>query len=93
KTGLGVLFSTGGIVGMMCNILPAAGKLLPKFIPSFTWFFRNEFSAGKGFKHNIKAVRTAMSRRGVELSEEDIELFNTLYELTSEERGRIIRSY
>jgi len=91
KTGLGALFSTGGIVGMMCNILPAAGKLLPKFIPSFTWFFRNEFSEGKGLKHSIEAVGTAMSRRGVELSGEDIELFNTLYELTREERERAMR--
>ena len=76
---------------MMCNILPAAGKLLPKFIPSFTWFFKNEFSEGKGLKHNIEAVRTAMSRRGVELSGEDIELFTTLYELTKEEREGIMR--
>jgi UDP-N-acetylglucosamine diphosphorylase/glucosamine-1-phosphate N-acetyltransferase len=91
KAGLGVLFSTGGVVGMMCNILPAAGKLLPKFIPSFTSFFKNEFSEGKGLRHNIEAVRTAMSRRGVELSGEDIELFNTLYEITREEREGIIR--
>ena len=92
KTGLGTLFSTGNIVGMMCNILPAAGKLLPKFIPSFTWFYRNEFSEGKGFEHNIEAVRTAMSRRGIELSVEDIELLNTLYELTKAEREEVIHA-
>ena len=89
KTGLGTLFSTGNIVGVMCNILPAAGKLLPKFIPSFTWFYKNEFSEGKGLEHNIEAVRAALSRRGVELSGEDIELFNTLYELTREEREKV----
>jgi UDP-N-acetylglucosamine diphosphorylase/glucosamine-1-phosphate N-acetyltransferase len=86
KTGIGVLLPTGGIVGMMCNILPAAGKLIPKFIPSFTCFFKNEFGEGKGLKHSMEAVRTAMLRRGIELSGEDVELFNTLYELTRKER-------
>jgi len=91
KTGLGTLLSTGNIVGMMCSILPAAGKLLPKFIPSFTCFYKNEFSEGKGLEHNIEAVRTTMSRRGVELSGEDIELFKKLYELTSKEREKAMR--
>ncbi|RKY04029.1 hypothetical protein DRP77_05000 [Candidatus Poribacteria bacterium] len=91
KTGLGSLFSTGSVVGMMCNILPAAGELLPKFIPSFTWFFRNKFSRGMGLKHSIETARAAMARRKVELTEEEIELFKYLYELTKEERDSVIR--
>ena len=91
KTGLGSLFTTGSVVGMMCNILPAAGELLPKFIPSFTWFFRNKFSRGMGLKHGIETARAAMARRKVELTEEDVELFRFLYEMTKEERDKLIR--
>ena len=36
KTSIGVMLNTGTYVGAM-TLLVASGKLLPKFIPSFTW--------------------------------------------------------
>ena len=44
-----------------------------------------------GLKHGIETARAAMARRKVELTEEDVELFRFLYEMTKEERDKLIR--
>jgi len=90
KTGLSSLFNTGTICGAMCIILPS-GDLLPKFIPSFCWYFRGKFSKGRGFKSFIETARVAMSRRKKELTRTEIEMLQAAYELTKEERMAEIR--
>ena len=85
KTGLSTLLNTGTICGAMCNILPM-GDLLPKFIPSFCWFFRGRFSKGKGFKSFLETARIAMSRRKLELTQIEAEMLRAAYDLTENER-------
>jgi UDP-N-acetylglucosamine diphosphorylase/glucosamine-1-phosphate N-acetyltransferase len=83
KIGIGALISTGAVIGVAANIY--GGGHTQKFIPSFSW----------GDDQNLvrhdpeKALATAIavtSRRGVEMKEEDIELFKKVFELTADER-------
>jgi len=90
KTALSSLFTTGTVVGIMSNVMPS-GELLPKLIPSFCWYFRGKFSRGRGLKPFLKTAKIAMGRRGVELNDYDVELFEKLYEITKEERTKLIK--
>ena len=83
KIGIGALIVTGAVIGAASNIY--GGGLTQKFIPSFSW----------GDAHNLiehdpeKAIKTAqivMSRRDMEMNQEDIDLFRKVYELTEGER-------
>jgi len=90
KTALSTLFTTGTVVGIMSNVMPS-GELLPKLIPSFCWYFRNKFSRGRGLKSFLETAEIAMGRRDVALTDEDVELFEKLYEITKEERDDLIK--
>lgn len=83
KVGIGALITTGAVIGAASNIYGAG--LTQKFIPSFSWGDANNL-----IKHDPeKAIKTAqvmMSRRGVEMGEEDIALFRKVFELTETER-------
>ncbi|MFH1709597.1 MAG: putative sugar nucleotidyl transferase, partial [bacterium] len=83
KVGIGALIVTGAVIGAASNIY--GGGLTQKFIPSFSWG-----DALNLIKHDPeKAVKTAqvvMSRRDIEMSQDDIDLFRKVYELTEEER-------
>ena len=101
KTGIGCLFNTGTVAGVMNNILPL-GKLPPKFIPSFLWFApaeQKEMKQNRPYRllggHRLfgmllDTAEKAMARRKIELTEEDRTLFETLYEMTAEERREYI---
>jgi UDP-N-acetylglucosamine diphosphorylase/glucosamine-1-phosphate N-acetyltransferase len=84
KTGIGSAFNTGTVVGMMCNLLPS-GDLMPKYIPSFAWFFRSRFSKGLGLKAGLETARTAMGRRKVELTDADVAMITAAHELCAGE--------
>ncbi|MCD6404923.1 MAG: hypothetical protein J7M19_03780 [Planctomycetes bacterium] len=84
KTGIGTAFNTGTIVGMMCNLL-TSGDLMPKFIPSFSWYFRNKFSKGKGLKAGLATAKIAMGRRNVELTEADEAMIREAYALCKDD--------
>ncbi|MCS6859502.1 MAG: putative sugar nucleotidyl transferase [Abditibacteriales bacterium] len=90
KTGIGCLFTTGTVVGVM-SLLISDGQPFPKTIPSFCWFFRGRVSRGRGLKPLIETARIAMGRRKVMLTEADVALFETLYQITKPERDEAIK--
>ena len=90
KTSIGTLLNTGSFIGIMC-LLVASGVPLPKFIPSFMWYFNGRFSRGTGFKNLIKTAHAVTGRRNRTLSEEDISLLETVYDMTREERDLLIK--
>jgi UDP-N-acetylglucosamine diphosphorylase/glucosamine-1-phosphate N-acetyltransferase len=90
KTSIGTLFNTGTVVGAGCIIL-GGSEILPKYIPSFAWYYNGHIAKGGGFDAFLDTVRTAMGRRGVRLTEEDIELLRSARELTRQERSEAIR--
>jgi len=85
KTSIGAFFNTGSVVGVMTNVVHSGG-LLPKFIPAFCWFFNNRVFKGYGFRNMLETARSVMARRNRDLSEDEIELLKSAYEITKEER-------
>jgi len=90
KTGIGCLLATGAVLGVMSNVL-ATGEAAPKLIPSFTWYFRDKFSRGLGLRRMIDTAETVMARRNVVMSQEEKAMFQHLYEITRDERNKLIR--
>jgi len=83
KCGINTMFNTGTVVGVSCNIF---GDGFPRnFIPSFSWGGASGFT---GFAVNkaIEASNAMMGRRGVQLSENDKTLFQSIWEADSEWR-------
>jgi len=72
KCGINTMFNTASVVGISCNIY--GGDFPRKFIPSFSWggadFVPFEFNKA------VEAANGMMIRRGLELSEEEIEIMN-----------------
>jgi len=90
KTSIGTLLNTGSIVGTMA-ILVATGAPLPKYIPPYAWFLNGCVGKGFGLNPLIDTARKAMSRRKVEMTDDDEQLLRHVHELTAEERGVYIR--
>jgi len=89
KLGIGCLLNTGTMVGVGCNLL--GGEVLPKYIPSFTWFVRGRISRGSGFRRTIEAERRVMLRRDVEMSQSYVQMLQHIYDETREERESLIK--
>ncbi len=88
KTGINTMFNTGTIVGSFCNIFGSGFP--PKFIPSFSWGGKDNFT-----EYDLdKAVNTAkivMVRRNKELSEEFECLICRLHQNTADDRASFIK--
>jgi UDP-N-acetylglucosamine diphosphorylase / glucose-1-phosphate thymidylyltransferase / UDP-N-acetylgalactosamine diphosphorylase / glucosamine-1-phosphate N-acetyltransferase / galactosamine-1-phosphate N-acetyltransferase len=89
KTSIGTLFNTGACVGAM-TLLVSSGRLLPKFIPSFTWYLEDSISHGTGKERLFATAAKAMSRRKRLWTADDEALWNHVYELTAPERDEAI---
>ncbi len=89
KTSIGTLLNTGTCVGAM-TLLVTSGKLLPKFIPTFTWYLNDAITLGTGKAPLYATARTAMGRRKCQWTEADEALWNAVYEITKEEREEAI---
>jgi len=84
KAGINTMFNTGTVVGVSANVF---GTGFPeKFIPSFSW------GGAAGFTNfdleKAKEVASKMyERRGLDFGKADQEIFNHLFESTSEFRS------
>ena len=85
KTSIGTLLNTGSVIGAM-SLLLASGGLLPKFIPSFAWFLRGAISKGFGKAKLYQTAKIATARRGAEFTEAHEAMFDTVYEMTADQR-------
>ncbi len=89
KTSIGTLLNTGACVGAM-TVLVTSGKLLPKFIPSFTWHLNDAITHGTGKAAIYATARAAMGRRQCSWTEADEAMWNAVYEITAEEREYVV---
>lgn len=90
KTGLGTLLNTGTNVGIFCNLLPA-GRLGPKYVPSFMNWWNGNLRDGFDLDQLLTTARLVMERRGQTLTEAHANLYRTLLAETAEERRRVLR--
>jgi UDP-N-acetylglucosamine diphosphorylase/glucosamine-1-phosphate N-acetyltransferase len=84
KTGIGTLLTTGASIGVGSNLF-GGGRFAPRHVPSFAWWDGERIG-----EHRLEAflatARTAMGRRGRELSAADEELLRALFSATAGER-------
>jgi UDP-N-acetylglucosamine diphosphorylase/glucosamine-1-phosphate N-acetyltransferase len=89
KTSIGTLLNTGAYVGPM-SVLVSSGRLMPKFIPSFTWYLNNEITPadgpGRGKESLYATAKTALGRRGCKWTKQDEAMWDAIYEMTRGER-------
>ncbi len=79
KTAINTMLNTGTVVGVSANIF---GEGFPRnYIPSFSWGGASGFKK-YNFSKAIEVAKRVCERRGVILSEVDIEIFKTLYGLS-----------
>lgn len=77
KCGINTMFNTATVIGVSCNIYGA--DFPPKFIPSFSWGGSAGFVPFK-FEKAVEYINNMMERRGLKLSEEDLEILRGLAE-------------
>jgi len=73
KLGIGTLITTGAVIGIGANVF--GGGITPKSVPNFAWGQKDKYKLN-AFLANAK---TAMKRRGKQLSAEQEKLFESLY--------------
>ncbi len=90
KTSIGTLLNTGSYVGAMCLIM-ATGKPLPKYVPSFSWFLEGVVTKGFGRNKLFDTAKIAMSRRKQTFDQNQLDLYNHIFELTKPERMEAVK--
>ena len=83
KTGINVMFDTGTIVGVSCNIYGAG--LPPKYLPSFLWGEGKSFSEYR-LDQSVETARRMMARRNMQVSAEYEKLYRSIFAATEKER-------
>lgn len=77
KCGINTMFNTGTVIGVGCSIF---GGGFPKtFLPSFTWGGVTEDTVYQLDKA-LETMRVVMSRRHIELTEEDTDIIKYIFE-------------
>ncbi len=89
KTGLGTLINTGSFIGAFSNLLPA-GRLAPKYVPPFTTWWNGRLCEEFDLGQLLQTAARMMQRRGQQLSNELIAVYEAIYEGTAEERRQIL---
>lgn len=85
KTGINMMFETGSVVGVSCNLYGAS--LPPKFVPSFSWGSTKSL-VRYDIEKSLEVARRMMSRRGIQMSNAYEAMMRKIFFLTKEERKR-----
>ncbi len=83
KSGINMMFNTGTIVGISCNLFGAV--LPPKDVPSFSWGSGSALSVYE-LEKSIAIARKVMARRDVTMSAAYETAFRSVFEKTAGER-------
>jgi hypothetical protein len=83
KTGINMMFNTGTLVGVSCNLYGAS--LPPKFVPSFAWGTNNAF-VEYSLEKSIETARRVMARRAVTMTDVYERVFRNIFAATAADR-------
>jgi UDP-N-acetylglucosamine diphosphorylase/glucosamine-1-phosphate N-acetyltransferase len=75
KCGINTMFNTATVVGVSCNIY--GGGFPDKFLPSFSWGGKDDLVPFRLDKA-VEAANQMMGRRGLQLTEADLDIFRFL---------------
>jgi UDP-N-acetylglucosamine diphosphorylase/glucosamine-1-phosphate N-acetyltransferase len=85
KTAINTMFNTGTVVGFSSNVFGAGFP--PKYFPSFGWG-GNESMQEYKLSKAIETAKAVFARRDKEFTKEDELLFETIFNLTKEDRSK-----
>lgn len=85
KTAINTMFNTGTIVGVSCNIF--GGGFPNRYLPSFCWG-GSDFLRTYDISKCIEVAEIVMKRRNVVLTETEINLLRTVFNMTKNDRSR-----
>ncbi len=85
KSAINTMFNTGTVVGFSCNIF--APGFPEKYVPSFTWG-GDDSSTVYDIKKAIETAKIVTSRRKIDFEKKDELLFNTIFDLTKNDREK-----
>ena len=85
KTAINTMFNTGTVVGFSCNVYGEGFP--PKYITSFGWGGSSSVREYKLAKA-IETAKAVFKRRDKVFSEEEENIFSTIFNLTKEDRER-----
>ena len=85
KTAINTMFNTGTVVGFSSNVFGA--DFPPKYFPSFGWGGSESMQEYKLSKA-IETARAVFARRDKSFTTEDEKLFETIFNLTKEDRTK-----
>ena len=83
KSGINTMFNTGTVVGVSANIF--GGGFPRNFIPSFSWGGSSGFTTYKTNKA-FEVCEKVMQRRDIQFTQDDKNILNTVFELSSSYR-------
>jgi UDP-N-acetylglucosamine diphosphorylase/glucosamine-1-phosphate N-acetyltransferase len=87
KTGINVMFDTGTVIGVSCNLYGSG--LPPKYLPSFSWGNIASSFATYKLEKSIDTARRVMARRNVPWTTAYEKLFRSVFDATTGERTRL----
>ena len=85
KIGIGALLNAGTSLGAFTSILPA-GRLLPRHVPSFCQVTHGMLAENDDCEVLFATAQDVMRRRGVELTETQIDVYRAMFEQTAPQR-------
>ncbi|MCH7591417.1 MAG: hypothetical protein IH989_01375 [Planctomycetes bacterium] len=77
KIGINAAISTGSAIGLAAGI--ARTRILPKYIPSFSWVTDNAVAPGD-VNRLLDVASAVMARRNIDMTDDEVELFLDLGE-------------
>ncbi|MGI6342678.1 MAG: putative sugar nucleotidyl transferase [Bacteroidales bacterium] len=80
KTGINTMFNTGTVVGVCCNLFDSGYHR--NFVPSFSWGRPSKYQDAD-IEQIIQTAEIVMKRRNVEISQNDIDVFKHIKQLSS----------
>ena len=83
KTAISTRFTTGSNIGFACNILFTS--IPPKFIPSFSWCSDNN-TMTYDVNRELQVAKRMMERRNKIMTQNEEEVFKTIFDLSEKER-------
>ena len=87
KIGIGQLLTTGGNLGVGCNIF--GGGVSPKYVPSFSWGGLEGWHQHR-LDDCLKTVKYTLARRNAVLRPESEAVLRGVFEATASERARFL---
>ena len=85
KTAINTMFNTGTVVGFSSNVFGAGFP--PKYIPSFGWGGSESMQEYKLIKA-IETAKAVFARRDKSFTDDNAKLFETIFNLTAEDRSK-----